>query len=72
MGLIFATIFYPVISPTKRHKLITWGFRIAAIPVAIILFVVLTRNFYTANPYAGMRNVFVRCRLKYSHFVLSL
>lgn len=54
MGLLVGTIFYPVISPTKRHKAITWGFRIAAIPLVIVLFVVLTRNFYTSDPYAGM------------------
>ncbi|KAH8835734.1 rhomboid-domain-containing protein [Flagelloscypha sp. PMI_526] len=53
MGLLCATIFYPVISETRRHKLIMWGFRIAAIPIAIVLYVVLIRNFYTANPYAA-------------------
>ncbi|KAF9044628.1 rhomboid-domain-containing protein [Hymenopellis radicata] len=53
MGLLVGTVFYPVISETKRHKMITWGFRIVAIPLAIILFVVLTRNFYTADPYAA-------------------
>ncbi len=53
MGLIVGTTFYPVISTTRRHKLIVWGFRLAAIPLAIILYVVLVRNFYTADPYAG-------------------
>ena len=53
MGLLVGTTFYPVISTTRRHKLITWGFRLAAIPLAIILYVVLVRNFYTADPYAG-------------------
>ena len=53
MGLLVGTVLYPVISVTKRHLLIMWAFRLVAIPVAIILFVLLTRNFYTSNPYAG-------------------
>jgi hypothetical protein len=55
MGLLVGMVFYPVISETKRHKMIVWAFRIAAIPVAIVLFVTLTRNFYTSDPYAGKR-----------------
>lgn len=53
MGLFVGTIFYPVISTSKRHRLIVWGFRVAAIPVAIILYTLLIRNFYTSDPYAG-------------------
>ncbi|KAK0506343.1 hypothetical protein EDD18DRAFT_1122984 [Armillaria luteobubalina] len=53
MGLLVGTTFYPVISVTRRHKLIMWTFRIIAIPIAIILFVVLTRNFYKSDPYAA-------------------
>ena len=53
MGLLVGTTFYPVISTSRRHKLIMWGFRLAAIPLAIILYVVLLRNFYTSDPYAG-------------------
>jgi hypothetical protein len=53
MGLFIGTIFYPVISTSKRHRLIVWGFRLAAIPVAIILYTLLIRNFYTSDPYAG-------------------
>lgn len=53
MGLLVGTTFYPVISPTKRHKVIMWAFRIAALPIVIILFVVLLRNFYTSDPYAA-------------------
>jgi xanthine/uracil permease len=53
MGLLVGTIFYPIISESKRHRLITWSFRIAAIPVAVLLFVLLTRNFYTSDPYAA-------------------
>lgn len=53
MGLLVGTIFYPVISATKRHRLIMWSFRLAAIPVVVILYVLLVRNFYTSDPYAG-------------------
>jgi hypothetical protein len=53
MGLLGATVFYPVISETKRHKAIMWGFRIAALPIVIVLFVILIRNFYTSDPYVG-------------------
>ncbi|KAF9462142.1 hypothetical protein BDZ94DRAFT_752247 [Collybia nuda] len=53
MGLLVGTTFYPVISISKRHRLIMWGFRLVAIPLAIILFVVLMRNFYTSDPYAA-------------------
>jgi membrane associated rhomboid family serine protease len=53
MGLLVGTTFYPVISATRRHKVIMWGFRLLAIPLAVVLFVVLIRNFYTSDPYAA-------------------
>lgn len=53
MGLLFGMVFYPIISATKRHKIIVWALRLAAIPLTVILFVVLIRNFYTSDPYAG-------------------
>lgn len=53
MGLLVAMMFYPIISTTKRHKMITWACRIAVIPVAIVLYVVLVRNFYTSDPYSA-------------------
>ena len=53
MGLLVGMVFYPIISPTKRHKAISWAFRLAALPLVIVLFVVLIRNFYTSDPYAG-------------------
>ena len=53
MGLLTGMVLYPVISATKRHRIIVWGFRLAAIPLAVLLFVVLIRNFYTSDPYAG-------------------
>ncbi|THH09466.1 hypothetical protein EW145_g1984 [Phellinidium pouzarii] len=52
MGLLVGTIFYPVISETKRHRTVMWGLRLAALPLVIVLFVVLTRNFYTTDPSA--------------------
>lgn len=53
MALLVGTTFYPVISTTKRHRLIVWFLRIIAIPLAVVLFVILIRNFYTSDPYAG-------------------
>ncbi|KAF8140330.1 hypothetical protein EV363DRAFT_341991 [Boletus edulis] len=53
MGLLVGTTLYPVVSPSKRHKSIMWAFRLGAIPLAIVLFVVLIRNFYTSDPYAA-------------------
>jgi hypothetical protein len=53
MGLLVGTTFYPVISTTRRHRLIVWTFRLVAIPLAVVLFIVLIRNFYTSDPYAG-------------------
>ena len=38
--------------------MIVWGLRIAAIPLAIILYVVLIRNFYKSDPYAGQSHEF--------------
>ena len=57
MGLLVGMALYPIISTTPRHKAIVWALRIASIPVAIILFVVLLRNFYTSDPYAGALNL---------------
>jgi len=53
MGLLVGTTLYPVVSPSRRHKTIMWAFRLAAIPLAVVLFVVLIRNFYTSDPYAA-------------------
>lgn len=53
MGLLVSATLYPVVSPSNRHRSIVWGFRIATIPIAIVLMVVLIRNFYTGDPYAG-------------------
>ena len=58
MGLFVGTFFYPVISPTKRHRLVMWGFRLVALPFAILLYVVLIRNFYTGDPYSGKPSFF--------------
>jgi len=67
MGLLIGTTFYPVISTTRRHKLIMWCFRLAAIPLAIILYVVLVRNFYTADPYAGELSTRTHRLTQHSH-----
>lgn len=53
MGLLVGVVLYPIISVTKRHRAIVWVFRLAAIPLAVVLFVILIRNFYKSDPYAG-------------------
>lgn len=53
MGLLCSILFLPIIHPTKRHKLITWALRLAALPLVIVLFVVLLKNFYTDDPSAS-------------------
>ena len=58
MGLLVGTVLYPIISATPRHRIVTWVFRLAAIPIAVVLFVVLIRNFYKSDPYAG---TFMNC-----------
>lgn len=57
MGILCGMALYPIISASKRHRIITWTLRLAAIPLAVVLFVVLIRNFYKSDPYAGACNV---------------
>lgn len=54
VGLLSGIVLYPIISPTKRHKIVVWVIRLTAIPLIVVLYVVLTRNFYKSDPYAGM------------------
>ncbi|KIK55857.1 hypothetical protein GYMLUDRAFT_829982 [Collybiopsis luxurians FD-317 M1] len=56
LGLLTGITFYPIISVTTRHRLITWACRVIALVLSIVLFVVLIRNFYTSDPYAGLTN----------------
>jgi uncharacterized membrane protein len=53
MGLLASMALYPIISRTKTHKSVVWFLRVAAIPLIIVMFVVLIRNFYTSDPYAA-------------------
>ncbi|KAI0080317.1 rhomboid-domain-containing protein [Panus rudis PR-1116 ss-1] len=53
MGILCGMALYPIISASKRHRIITWTLRLAAIPLAVVLFVVLIRNFYKSDPYAA-------------------
>ena len=52
MGLLCAIVLYPVISTTKRHNILMWIARFAAIPLAVVLYVLLVRNFYTTDPFS--------------------
>lgn len=51
MGLVVSLLLFPVVhSPSRTHKYIFYGLRILALPLAIVMFVVLIRNFYTGDP----------------------
>ncbi|KAI8980745.1 rhomboid family-domain-containing protein [Trametes punicea] len=53
MGLLVGMALYPIISPSKRHRMIVITLRVLAVPLAVVMFVVLIRNFYRADPYAA-------------------
>ncbi|KLO14498.1 rhomboid-domain-containing protein [Schizopora paradoxa] len=53
MGLLVGTIFYPVICTSRRQRLLMYGIRLAMVPIVIVLYVLLVRNFYTSDPYAA-------------------
>ncbi|ORY90853.1 hypothetical protein BCR35DRAFT_274877 [Leucosporidium creatinivorum] len=50
VGLLMAVLLFPIIHQTKRHRIIFIVLRLIAFPLVIVLFVVLTRNFYTTDP----------------------
>jgi len=52
MGLLLSVLLYPAIHQTKRHRMVFYVLRTIAIPGVVVLFVVLTRNFYTSDPNA--------------------
>lgn len=54
MGLLVAMALYPIISPSNRHRIIVIVLRLIAVPLAIVMMVVLIRNFYKSDPSAGM------------------
>jgi hypothetical protein len=47
-GLLLGSILYPAIHETRRHRLITWGCRIVAIPLIVLAFVLTIKNFCTS------------------------
>lgn len=62
MGLLVAMALYPIISPSNRHRIIVIVLRLIAVPLAIVMMVVLIRNFYKSDPSAGMsRHEIVVC-----------
>ncbi|KAL8279240.1 hypothetical protein RQP46_008277 [Phenoliferia psychrophenolica] len=50
IGLLFSILLLPIIHETKRHRIVFIVLRCLAIPGVIVLFVVLTKNFYTTDP----------------------
>ncbi|KAH9846838.1 rhomboid-domain-containing protein [Lenzites betulinus] len=53
MGLLIGMALYPIISPSTRHRIIVIVLRLIAVPLAVVMFVVLIRNFYQADPSAA-------------------
>jgi hypothetical protein len=49
MGLLAGTILYPSITETKTRKFTLWAIRIVALVLAIVAFVLTTRNFCTSS-----------------------
>lgn len=53
MGLLLSLALLPVLHRSTRHRLVFVILRLVAVAGAIVMFVVLYRNFFTANPGAG-------------------
>ncbi|RHZ44107.1 hypothetical protein Glove_759g20 [Diversispora epigaea] len=50
MGVITGCVLNPTINFSKFHKRANWALKIIALPIAILLFFVLIRNFYATIP----------------------
>ncbi|BGP37358.1 hypothetical protein JCM10450v2_001267 [Rhodotorula kratochvilovae] len=50
VGLLTSILLFPIVHPSGTHKLVFVGLRLVALPLVIVVFVVLTRNFYTGDP----------------------
>lgn len=49
MGILGSILFFPIITQTRKRRMVCTGLRCIAGPAIVILFVVLTRNFYGAS-----------------------
>lgn len=45
MGMLCGTIVMPLASQTSRHRLVVWAFRLLALALVILAFVLTTKNF---------------------------
>ncbi|GJN88015.1 hypothetical protein Rhopal_000971-T1 [Rhodotorula paludigena] len=50
VGLLSSIVLMPIVHPSRAHKLVFVTLRLIALPVLIVVFVVLTKNFYTGDP----------------------
>ena len=46
-GFLLSVVFIPVISGSKKHRVVTTALRIIALAASVVLFAVLAKNFYT-------------------------
>ncbi|BEI83916.1 hypothetical protein CcaverHIS002_0405200 [Cutaneotrichosporon cavernicola] len=53
MGLMLGIILVPSTPETKRYRMIVWGCRIVALPLAILAFALTAKNFYSEDPNAA-------------------
>ncbi|BGP22228.1 hypothetical protein JCM10295v2_001107 [Rhodotorula toruloides] len=50
VGLLTSLLLFPIVHPSHTHKYIFIGLRLLALPLVVVVFVVLVRNFYTGDP----------------------
>ncbi|GAA6059626.1 hypothetical protein JCM10212_004129 [Sporobolomyces blumeae] len=51
MGLVSSLLLFPIVhSPSRAHRYAFYALRLVALPLAIVMFVVLVKNFYTSDP----------------------
>ncbi|BGO88928.1 hypothetical protein NBRC10512_005682 [Rhodotorula toruloides] len=50
MGLLTSILLFPIVHPSRTHKYVFIGLRLLALPLVVVVFVVLVRNFYTGDP----------------------
>ncbi|GAA5910983.1 hypothetical protein JCM8208_003948 [Rhodotorula glutinis] len=50
VGLLTSILLFPIVHPSRTHKLVFVALRLVALPLVVVVFVVLTRNFYSGDP----------------------
>jgi hypothetical protein len=53
MGILFSILLLPVIHQSKRHRITFWILRAISLPLIILAFALLLKNFETDDPASG-------------------